>query len=177
MFVADPAAISEASDERKTMKLKSILFCLILLMPLAAFGDEKTELAKEFMELTHVNRLVDQIRAQVMQIQDQVVAQMDVPDDKKDEATAFQKQVQGKVLEIMDFEQMHNEYITLFASTYTLEELKGMIKFFKSPAGQSLLEKQPGTIQRALEISENRVGMLIPELQRMSQDFEQSLKN
>jgi hypothetical protein len=50
-----------------------------------------------------------------------------------------------------------------------------MIRFFRSPAGQNMLEKQSMVIQQALEISQNRVGMLIPELQRMTEEFEQSV--
>lgn len=157
------------------MKLDAFVLCLILLLPFSAFGDQQTELAEEFMELTHVNKMMAQVEAQVLQMQDQILAQMQIPEGKEEEAAKFQKEVHETVVKIMDFEQMRTEYIDLFTSMYTEEELLEMIRFFRSPAGQSMLEKQSMVIQQALEISQNRVGMLIPELQRMTEEFEQSL--
>jgi uncharacterized protein len=157
------------------MKIGAIVLCLSLLVPLSGFADQQTELAKEFMELTHVNKMMDQVEAHVLQMEDQIIAGMQIPAGKEKEAAAFQEEVHKTVVEIMDFEQMRKEYIELFTSVYTEEELRGMIGFFKSPAGQSMLEKQSMVIQQALEISQNRVGVLIPELQRMTAEFEQSL--
>jgi hypothetical protein len=105
----------------KRMKLKSILLSLFLLLPVTAFGDQQTELAEEFMELTHVNKMMEEIKAQVLQMQDQIMTHMQIPEGKQEEAAAFKKEVHQTVLEIMDFEQMRNEYIELFTRMYSDE--------------------------------------------------------
>jgi uncharacterized protein len=157
------------------MKSRIILTFLLMFWPLPALADQQTELAEEFMELTHVNKMMAQIEDQVVQMQAQILAQMQIPEGKEEEAATFQKEVQAKVQEIMDFEKMRGEYLELFTSVYSEQELREMVQFFKSPTGQNMLEKQSMVIQQALEISQNRVGMLIPELQRMTEEFEQSL--
>jgi uncharacterized protein len=157
------------------MKSRIILTFLLMFWPLSALADQQTELAEEFMELTHVNKMMAQIEDQVVQMQDQILAHMQIPEGKEEEVATFQKEVQAKVQEIMDFEEMRGEYLELFTSVYSEQELREMVQFFKSPAGQNMLEKQSMVIQQALEISQNRVGMLIPELQRMTEEFEQSL--
>jgi uncharacterized protein len=156
------------------MKKFMMALCLFLLLPVSAFAQE-VELAEEFMELTHVNKMMDQIEAQVMQMQDQLLAHMEIPEGKEQAAEEFRTEVRQVVYEIMDFEQMREEYIELFSTVYTEEELREMIRFFKSPAGQNMLEKQSMVIQQAIDISQNRIAMLIPELQRMTEEFEQSL--
>lgn len=159
------------------MKLKFFAICLLLLLPFSAFGDEKVELAKEIMELTNANQLLEQVGMQVKQMQSQVMAQFEIPEDKKEQTLKFQNKVRDKIFEIMAFDKMENEYIELFASVYTIDELKEMVGFYRSPVGRSMVAKQPIIIKKAMEMSQRKLQVLIPELQKMSEEFEQELKN
>jgi uncharacterized protein len=159
------------------MKTISLLFCLMWLLPCSARADEKVDLAKEIMELTHVNKMMDQVKAQVLQLQSQILAQLDIPENKREEAERFQKKVHDKIFEVMSFEQMQKEYVELYSSVYTLEEMKGMIQFYKSPVGKSMIEKQPTIVKKSIDISQSKVRILIPELQKITEEFEHALKN
>jgi uncharacterized protein len=147
------------------------------LLPCSARADEKVDLAKEIMELTHVNKMMDQVKAQVLQLQSQILAQLDIPENKREEAERFQKKVHDKIFEVMSFEQMQKEYVELYSSVYTLEEMKGMIQFYKSPVGKSMIEKQPTIVKKSIDISQSKVRILIPELQKITEEFEHALKN
>ena len=157
------------------MKIKIVLIVLILLAPLSAPADERTELAKEIMELTHMNKMMDQVKSHVKQLQDQVLAQMEIPEGKKANVEAYKKKIHDKIFEIMDYKQMQKEFIELYTSVYTLEELKGMVSFYKSDVGKSMIEKQPTVVRKSMELSQSKVRILIPELQKITEDFEQSL--
>ena len=158
--------------------MKKILFviCLFLVVPFSAYGEEKIELAKEIMELTNMEKMMDQLKEQVFQLQNQLVSQLNIPEDKKEETLEFQKKLTAKIFEIMDFDNLENEYVNLFTSVYTIEELEGIINFYKSSVGKSMLEKQPLIVKKAMEISQNKLKELIPEFQKMSREFELSLK-
>ena len=159
------------------MKLKILVICLIFLVPLSAFGDEKRDLAKEIMEVTKVREMLDQMKGQAEQIQHQVLAQFNIPQEKMPMMVDFQNRLNDKIFEIMSYDEMEKEFLELFTSTYTLEELKGLAAFYKSPVGQSLIEKQPILMEKAMRMSQKRIQLLIPEIQRMTAEFKESLGN
>jgi hypothetical protein len=158
------------------MKIKIFTFCLILLIPFTALGGDKVKLAKEIMELTNVNQVMKQVEVQFEQMQNQMISQLNIPSDKKVKAQDFQNKLRKKMFEIMSPDKMEKEYLELFTSVYTTEELRGIVKFYKSPVGKSMLEKNPIIIKKVMEMSQNKVRVLMPELQKMVKEFEQELK-
>ena len=152
-----------------------ILLCL-LLIPFYAIADEKSDLAEKVMTLTNMNKMLEQAKQQVLQMQAQMMDQFDIPENKKDDALAFQKKLTEKTFEIMSFDNMHNEYVRLFTDVYTVEELRGMISFYESAVGKSMIEKQPLIIRRAMQLSQERMKILIPEIKRMTEEFKSALK-
>ena len=158
------------------MKIKLIALCIFVLLPFPAVGAEKAELAKEIIELTNVNKIMDQVKAQALQMQNNVMAQFDIPEDQKEKSMAFQKKLHDRIFEIMGFEKMEKEYIDLFTSVYTTEELEGIVVFYKSPTGRSMVEKQPIIIRKVMELTQGKMEILIPEIEKMSKEFEETLK-
>jgi hypothetical protein len=77
----------------------------------------------------------------------------------------------------MSWKKMEPEFITLFSSVYTVEELKAIVAFYKSPAGQSMLRKQPILMKRSMEIAQSKIQGLLPELKKMTEDFAISVKD
>jgi hypothetical protein len=157
------------------MKTTILVIGLIVLAPFSAWGDEKAELAKEIMELTNAERMMEQVKNQVMQMQDHVIAQMDIPEDRKEAALQFQKKIYAKIFETLNFEKMQNEYLDLYTDVYTLDELRGIVGFYKSPVGKSMLAKQPMVLKKSMEMTQNKMNELIPELKKMYEEFEQAL--
>jgi len=76
----------------------------------------------------------------------------------------------------MSWEKMEPEYIKLFSEVYTEDELKAIVEFYKTPAGQSMLKKQPLLMQKSMVISQKQMQALMPEIQKMSQEFKDSIK-
>lgn len=171
-----PSEYIYCSYERKNMKIKILTICLILLIPFVAFGDDKVKLAKEIMALTNINQVMKQVEMQLQQMQNQMISQLNIPSDKKAKAQEFQNKLHKKIFEIMSPDKMEKEYLELFTSVYTTDELRGIVKFYKSPVGKSMLEKNPIIIKKVMEMSQNKVRVLMPELQKMVKEFEQELK-
>ncbi len=157
-------------------KLIAAITLLVLLIPFYAVADEKTDLAEKLITLTNMDKMMEQTKQQILQMESQMVGQFDVPEEKKADAMAFQKKLTEKTFEIMNFDDLHKDYAALFAEVYSLEELKGLVAFYESPVGQSMIEKQPVVIQKAMQISQKRMASLIPEIQKMSEAFKASLE-
>ena len=153
------------------MKMKGLLLCLFLMVPFSAFGDEKADLARELMELTEMRRMMEQVETQIREMQNKMMVQFEIPADQTERTEAFRKKVNDRIFEILGYKNMEQEYLDLFTSVYTVEELRGITNFYKSPIGKSMIQKQPLVVNKAMEITRKKVDVLLPELQKMTEEF------
>ena len=58
---------------------------------------------------------------------------------------------------VLNCEKMKTMYVSVYASSYTAEELQGAINFYKTPIGQRWVEKQP---QVAMTIASKSMGLM-----------------
>jgi hypothetical protein len=156
---------------------KFLLLVLVVLMPLCVSANsEKEALSAEMMGMMQMDRMMSQMKVQVDRMIGQMNSQFNIPEHANADYKSFQKRVMAKAFEIMDFEGAKDDIQALFAELFTLEELKGIVEFYKSPAGQSMLDKQPQVMQRSFEITQEKMKALIPELQAMSREFSETMK-
>lgn len=90
-------------------------------------------------------------------------------------AVAMQEKMMNKMIDLvtneMGWDKIKDDYISVFADTYTEEELKGQIDFYKSPVGQAVVSKEPGLIMKTIEMQQKRMMQLMPNIQEISQEF------
>ena len=72
----------------------------------------------------------------------------------------------------MSWEKVKADYIDLYAKTFTEEELKGIIDFCKTPAGQAFAKKQPELAKGTMELKQKRVASVMLKLQELRKQFE-----
>ena len=139
--------------------------------PVAAMGGEaapdqaKLALAKRYIEVMKVDIALDALMASLGPVSARgVIRNLELPPDSRKAdllETAFGEVMAETVAVLMPryVEQMSKVY----AQTYTQAELEGLIAFYSSPLGQSVLEKTPGLAPEASKAMEK----LLPEI-----DFE-----
>jgi len=154
-----------------------IIFTLFLIMlPVLSFAGDKENLAEEIMKLTNMQKMMDQTKVQIQQMQIRVMQQLKVSEKDKKGAAEFQNKINEMIFNELTWDNIKSEYIKLFVDVYTIDELKGLVQFYKSPAGQSLIKKQPIIMQKSMMISQSKIQKLIPKLKKMTDEFSESIK-
>jgi hypothetical protein len=153
-----------------------LMITVILFLAAPAAAGQKEDLAREMLNLTDMQKVMDQIVAQVQQMQASQLKSIDIPEGDKEKFLQFQNKCTKKIFDAMSWKKMEPEYITLFSSVYTVEELKAIVAFYKSPAGQSMLKKQPMLMQKSMQIAQSKIQDLLPEIRKMTEDFAASVK-
>jgi hypothetical protein len=69
--------------------------------------------------------------------------------------------------EELSWENMKEDFIQLYLSVYTEEELQQLISFYESPVGQKMIAKTPLLMQQTMAISQKHTANLIPKIQKM----------
>lgn len=157
-------------------------FVVVLLMVLfvassGARADDASKRAKaeELFTLLHMDQLMDQLTKSVMQqvqtmTQSMPGADQATPEQKKLVAD-FQQRVLDLVNRRLGWKALEPDFINLYATTYTEEDLDAIIAFYKSPAGQKMLEKTPELMTKSTQLTQQRMREVQPEFNQMIQDF------
>ena len=72
--------------------------------------------------------------------------------------TQTMQQQMGQILrEEMAWEKVRPVYRQVYKESLTAEEVAGMLAFYRTPVGQSVLQKQPQITERAMQISREQI--------------------
>jgi hypothetical protein len=156
----------------------AVLLVFLVVGCSAARADEASKRAKseELFTLLHLDRMMDQMMTNVMKQVEQITqampeAQQGQTPEQKKIVTDFQQRVVALVNAKLGWKALEPDFINLYATTYTEEELDGILAFYKSPVGQKMLEKTPELMAKSTEITQQKMRELQPEMNQMIQDF------
>ena len=157
-------------------------YVAVLLMVLTvgcccARADEASKRAKaeQLFILLRMDTMMDQllsgVRKQVQQITESMPGADTATPEQKKQITEFQQRVMDTVNGKIGWKALEPDFINLYASTYTEEELDGIVAFYKSPVGQRMIEKTPELTTKSTQITQQKMTELQPVLSQMVQDF------
>jgi hypothetical protein len=162
--------------------MKRLMLVLVLLMAVpAARADETTKTAKvkELFQTMHLEKLMDQLTDTVMK----QVSQMTKTMPGADQITPAQQKVidqymvkiEAMTKESVGWNAIEPEYVKLYAATYSEEEIDAILTFYRSPAGQKMLEKTPELTQGGIRIVQARMVDFQPRMKAVQEEFLKAL--
>ena len=159
------------------MRLLLAVFSAALLLSAPARADEATKNAKieELMKVPNVDLMMGQIMSQMKGQMKAMESSMDVPLDARKNADEFEDRVMA--LTEKRLATMKPMLVKVYADTYTEEEIDGILAFYKTPVGQAMLRKMPELIQRSMAVSQQVMGEIMPEIQKMVQEQAEKTKH
>ena len=148
-------------------------------LPIAARADDASRHAKaeEMVTLLHTDRMVQQVSVnlirQLSTAGDQIIGP-NPTQAKKDELAALEKKFSDMIDTQVGWKVMEPALVDIYASTFTDEELTAIVTFYKSPAGNALVEKLPAVNGQATQLIQSKLSALKPQIMQMYQDFQKS---
>jgi hypothetical protein len=118
------------------------------------------QVAKQLITVTHATQVLNPLIAGVVEQAKLLFLQQDpgLAKDLNEVAANIRTQLQPRFVEIT------NEVALLYAQNFTEQELKDILVFYKSPAGQKLLQKQPKVIDASMSFAQNWANKLSDEV-------------
>ena len=135
--------------------------------------------AKEMLVMLHTERVSEQIESSIMKQASSVPQQLfggPMPPESKPKYDAFEQQLRQAIEAQIGWKILEPEYLDLYVKTYTEPELDAILTFYKSPAGQAMLTKGTELNAQSVQLVQARMVVLQPQLQKLAQDFVQSVK-
>ncbi|MCY1384950.1 hypothetical protein D9M69_732630 [compost metagenome] len=67
----------------------------------------------------------------------------------------------------LSWEVLAPMYVDIYGKSFTEDEVQGMLAFYRTPAGQAVVDKMPVVMQHSMEAMQSRMGSLMPEMQKL----------
>lgn len=139
-------------------------------------ADPKVEVALELIEAVHMDRMFDQLEPQLAKMMQQQVAQIVPCDAAKPVSEAIGKDFAKMFDEMMDIERMKVDIAAIYAETFSESEMRQILEFYHSPAGEKMIEKMPELMQKSMQISQDQVQTMQPKMMAMMQSHDAELR-
>jgi hypothetical protein len=161
--------------------MKNLLIAVLLLVaPVhAQTGPPSDASVRELLALSKSERLIDGMWQQMDQVMKSSVtaatseglndAQRKVMDDMSTEMVAIFR-------DVMSWNDLEPRLIDLYKQTLTQSDVDGMVTFYKSAAGQALIEKMPLIMQRSMTLMTDKVQSMSPRLHALQQETSRKLR-
>ena len=118
------------------------------------------QVAKQLMTVTHATSLFNPLIAGVVEQAKLFFLQQNpnLGKDLNDVAAKLRTELKPR------FSEISNEVALLYAQNFTEQELKDILAFYKSPAGQKLLQRQPKVIESSMKFAQTWANKLSDEV-------------
>lgn len=124
-----------------------------------AHADEasKNAQAEKLLSLLKVDQQLEVTNQRMRQQTERMVAAQNLPEGLAGKMQKiFDKQF-DMVSEATNWDSMKGEIIAVYTTTFTEEELAGLVTFYESDLGQKMIEKLPQLFQKGMEIAQGRL--------------------
>ncbi len=163
------------------MKKVASILTIILAMTFTSltFAEDNTRrlLAEELLLRMETTKMIEKSFEMVKQMMfAQFKDTMKQPNDESEKMSSMQSKIWEFMIKEMSWEKLKDDYISIYADTFTEEDLKALIAFYKSDVGQKLIQKQPELMQKSMQIVQKQTMILMPKIKQMTDDLLKSHK-
>jgi hypothetical protein len=150
---------------------------LSLVAPMAFAGQPTAKQIDEVLELTHAQALLESSLRQVEKSQrdmlDQVLQEEKMSPEERAKLDAMFAKMSKTLQAAMSWEKLRPVYHRIYMASFEAQDVDAIIAFYRTPAGQRLIERTPALIQNTM--SEIQAVML-PAMQQFQQEVTAELE-
>ena len=155
--------------------LKSALIVILFSSTTAMAVPASDESIKQLFAVTQTQKLLDSVRGQIDTLMNNAIQQAlqgKTPTAKQQQAITNMKNkmlavVQGELA----WEKLEPLYLRLYKETLTEEEVTALVSFYRTPLGQTMINKMPILMQKTMMETQKMVSGAAPKMQKIQQDF------
>ena len=158
------------------MYLKFIVFFIIIQSN--AFAETpSTSSIEELLRVTKSEQISKQTQQLIQASLDKIY--QETLESKKDQLTTVQRDklehymqsTSNIVVELLSWDHFKSDIIQIYAETYTQKEVDDLIEFYRSPTGQSSIDKMPEILNKTRLLMQQKFQTILPQKHKMYEDM------
>lgn len=151
--------------------LVALMLCVFLSANALAAEQSRRESVEELLNLMDMDAMLDGMYGQLNQMAAGMGRQMGVQPSEQALFDEFMAEFVGLMREEITWAKMKEPMIDIYLRHYSEEEIQGMLAFYGSDVGQSVIAKMPVVMGESMQISQAMMTDFMPKVQQLAQDF------
>ncbi len=160
------------------MKLKRVTAALLLALCCCAAQAEPASKAtiEELLEVTQSQKMMDAVYAQMDGMMKQSTQGMVLSEAQRPIMEKHLAKSAALIKQELSWDKIKHPMAEAYARVYTEAEVRDIIEFYKSPAGQKMLAKMPELMQESMVLIQESMKDLMPKIAALQQALQKELK-
>ena len=167
------------------MNIFRIALIVLLFGSMSAMATPASE--SSIIQLMAITKMHDQLNQSMEVVAPQVTSELDteiqqelkgrIPNSKEQRAIGnLKSRVIAAMQEQLSWEKMEPMVLQMYKNTFTEEEIDGMLVFYKTPAGQAVINKMPKLMQEIPPMIMQMVKGLLTRMKEIDEEFAAEMK-
>lgn len=156
-------------------------FILAAAISIPAFAQPASKgSVKELLKITKSEQFLGQMSPQINNMMHSSIEKLTRGKKlttKQELALVNYSQELGKIMqEELTWAKLEPEMIKIYAEEFTQEEVDGMIQFYKTPVGQSTIDKMPIVMQKSMQVGYKQMDAITPKIMQAAEKFAKEMQ-
>lgn len=124
---------------------------------------------RELLEVTQMRKMLDDATVQMSELYDQLFetpADESMTAQQRESRARSRERLKQLLEEELNWEVMAPIYENIYRQSFTDEELKGLVAFYRTPTGRALIAKQPVVLRNLMKAMQDRMEKIGPRIER-----------
>lgn len=159
--------------------IPTLILSATICMP--AFAQQASkESVKELLKITKSEQLIDQMSEQMNMMMSSSIEQMTQGQNlttKQELAIINYSQELAKIMQQdLTWAKLEPDMIKIYTEEFTQQEINGMLEFYKTPVGQSTINKMPIIMQKSMQIGYKQMNEVTPKIMKAVEKLEKEMQ-
>lgn len=129
---------------------------------------------RELLKVTHSDQLINQMMSGVEQSMNTsmqaALKGQPVTAEMKQQMQVTNSKISTVMKDAMAWSKIEPIMVNIYRQSYSQEEVNGMLTFYKSPIGQSVIQKQPVVAQKSMQLMQQHMLTVMPKIMQIAQE-------
>jgi hypothetical protein len=161
------------------MLKNAVLFVSLALFSASSFAenspqkpvDEKITLSIELLRLVNFDETMKGMQDQIRDMLEQQFDTYTTCEAARPVLREFSTEMTDMMMGTLNDEGMKVDVAAVYAEVFSVEELREINDFYRSPLGKKMIERMPELMQKSMMITQSRMKSMMPELQALGEDY------
>ena len=155
--------------------LTAIVLTLLFAATAAADSASHRAAANELLVASNSAQMVEQMRGQIRQTFADAMGQLEIKDADKAKMDRFTRRMGDIIAQTVSWDAMKDQFVEIYVKVYSEQEIRELTAFYRSPIGRKLMAKMPELLQASMEIGQQQMLKVLPQLEELTRELEQEL--
>lgn len=154
--------------------MKKWLLGLALAVSLPALAAVPTDASiKALLQITDSKTMIDQSMGQIDQYMElglqEVIKDKEITPEMQKQINIATGEMSGLLKDEFSWQKFEPMLIEIYRKSFSQSDIDGMLAFYKTEAGQSVVKKMPLVMQNTMQLMQERMQQVMPKMMRIAE--------